>query len=723
MRLTLRTLLAWLDGVLPDAERDELGGKVAASPVAAKLVERISAAVESSGLPAPAGAEPPDDPNAVAEFLDNVLPAEQLEPFERACLESQEHLSEVAACHRLLAEAARDARLTGPPAGDERRRLIRAVAEAMSREPEQPAGSEPAAEAEGIPMPPEPFPDLKPTTKLAAGRERASAWAWLSAVAAIALLVVLGALLARTIWPPSRSPNQQQEEVAGVAPGPVAEPAGSDAHDAQQPQSAPPHTVVEPIEPDAESPPPVAALPTTPAPPLAPEDAVPLPVMEDTASASEESDGDGAAGALIPPAHPVADAALRADPATETEPSDSAPAGRVAAGDPILRIVTRDDAPGWQPAVAGDFLAANEEVLVPAFCYPVLERGDLKIRLQPGTRATIITDDDAAPRVEIVFGRGVVWTDAARPVAVAVSAAGLSGVATVGPRQPVGITVQLSHTPGDDPAVVASGQQAMVYATGGIEWRQTEADGSPLVEPLAGIAPTQPLPPAGSFVWMSSDPGAARLEAGGSPPEWLRQQAPVGRMDRGARDAVVRCLQDSNAEKPIIDALRALAADRRAENRMAAVITLALVGEYDDLISLLCEDAEPVALREAQWNRLVAETIPLALGRGVNSSLRLRQAFVARTPAGRGEEVFRLACGFPTTDLARGGGEALVAALEDPLLIIRRFALANLHRLMPDDREPSGNYRPDRSASLNEKGVAWWRRRVEALRDSAVQVP
>ena len=45
MRLTLRTLLAWIDGILPAAEHDELGGKVALSPVAPKLVERISLAI------------------------------------------------------------------------------------------------------------------------------------------------------------------------------------------------------------------------------------------------------------------------------------------------------------------------------------------------------------------------------------------------------------------------------------------------------------------------------------------------------------------------------------------------------------------------------------------------------------------------------------------------------------------------------------------------------
>ena len=38
MRLTLRTLLAWIDGLLPDIDRDELAAKIAVSPVAPRLV-------------------------------------------------------------------------------------------------------------------------------------------------------------------------------------------------------------------------------------------------------------------------------------------------------------------------------------------------------------------------------------------------------------------------------------------------------------------------------------------------------------------------------------------------------------------------------------------------------------------------------------------------------------------------------------------------------------
>jgi hypothetical protein len=132
-------------------------------------------------------------------------------------------------------------------------------------------------------------------------------------------------------------------------------------------------------------------------------------------------------------------------------------------------------------------------------------------------------------------------------------------------------------------------------------------------------------------------------------------------------------------------------------------------------VRLLCLEEDSLPLRDAQWRALVAETIPLALGRGVNAAERLRQAFLASGPAGRGEELFQLACGFSATEWAAGDARALVVALEDPLLAVRRFAWAALLPLAAGEPEAGIVYRPDRAAGQNQQGIGWWRAKVKTL--------
>lgn len=104
MRLTLRTLLAYLDDILEPADARELGEKIHESPLATTLVNKIQDVVRRRRVGAPhvsgPGSDP--DPNIVAEYLDNTLPPQVISELERMCLESDQHLAEVAACHQIL---------------------------------------------------------------------------------------------------------------------------------------------------------------------------------------------------------------------------------------------------------------------------------------------------------------------------------------------------------------------------------------------------------------------------------------------------------------------------------------------------------------------------------------------------------------------------------------------------------------------------------------------
>ncbi len=104
MRLTLRTLLAYLDNTLDPEAAEVLRSKLSESGFATQLVQRIREALASGTLaaPSPQAVGPVEEANVISEYLDSTLPAEQVAEIERACLESDPHLAEAAACHQIL---------------------------------------------------------------------------------------------------------------------------------------------------------------------------------------------------------------------------------------------------------------------------------------------------------------------------------------------------------------------------------------------------------------------------------------------------------------------------------------------------------------------------------------------------------------------------------------------------------------------------------------------
>ncbi|HAY82717.1 MAG TPA: hypothetical protein DCY79_23150 [Planctomycetaceae bacterium] len=111
MRLTLRTMLAYLDDVLSPQDATALGDKIKQSEYATKLSRHIRSSIRESKVGAPAlSGKGTIDANAVAEYLDSALPSDQIEGYETLCLPpseelertANEHMAETAACHQIL---------------------------------------------------------------------------------------------------------------------------------------------------------------------------------------------------------------------------------------------------------------------------------------------------------------------------------------------------------------------------------------------------------------------------------------------------------------------------------------------------------------------------------------------------------------------------------------------------------------------------------------------
>ena len=105
MRLTLRTLLSYRDGVLPTKAHEELGLKFRDSQTARNLASRIDyAQANPKALAIELGEiEQTCAPNEVSEFLDGAMSLDRVYAMERKCISSSAMLAELACVHSVLA--------------------------------------------------------------------------------------------------------------------------------------------------------------------------------------------------------------------------------------------------------------------------------------------------------------------------------------------------------------------------------------------------------------------------------------------------------------------------------------------------------------------------------------------------------------------------------------------------------------------------------------------
>jgi len=708
MRLTLRTMLAYLDDILEPDDTEDIGKKIEESEFASNLVHRTRDSMRRLrlGVPAVFGRGLAEDPNSVAEYLDNTLSAERVGEFEKICLESDVHLAEVASCHQILTL------VLGEPAEiDPRsRQRMYGLAAHVDAPPVQTDSLKPEVAARALATPPPTSRRVKPEVPEYLRESRSRFWP-VAAMVAVAALVTLAGLVVL-------DPLEIRERLLAGGQA-VEEPAAEST-------AAPPadtSTATAPAAPDqataddaatAAPPPAENAAPSTdsePAPPVDnPEAALPLP----------EGDAPGPAAEAATPEDPAAEPATPAADAAAPEPNAELPASEAATpdaempleGDAAAAPSSENDAPSGaaddEPAPSLGRFTSKKEVLLRydadsgqwlrlAAMSP-LSKGDQLLSLplfRPMlTLSTSLTmQAEGAAKVDLIG-----WSDAQSPVVSieygrwimsTVGKADNSLVLKFGDQQ-----IQLTFIDGDaqlaldvhrvlpagaDPEASPVELAVDLYATSG-SLRVREGDKT--------LELTTP-----QHVALGTVSAAPAVE--GEFPKWVSSEA-LTDLERSSMTKVEPLLP---SEKPVDVALRELALSRQREVRALAIRSLATLGDFE-----ACVDSLNDPQAKSFWPNAMEE-LRAAVARSPETAAKVRVTFEKRRSADA-PHLFRMLWGYSVNDLKSGADRDLVDALDNASLDMRVMSFLNLLSIVGPGTH---GYRPEDTVAKRQRAYNAWK--------------
>ena len=738
MRLTLRTLLAYVDDQLNPSEAKEIGTKLQEAPAARQLAERIKEVIRRRRLGVPgdpaaggdgqaAAAGAVLDPNETAAYLDNALPPERVLAVEQVCLADDAHLAEVAAGHQILTQVLSEpaavppglaARLVGlaPAAehGEAAARPPRPAHQSMPRLAATPAPAGRPADAGFDASLPE---HLRRATR--------RGWGWLPYAAAAALLIGWVGLLAMdgdlfgglAGGGDAVDPNASGLAPAAVVAGEAAREAEAAAEEEAEAEAARVAAADE-----AEAARLADTLPVDPAPPeaVSPE-AGALEVGGPEAGASGEP---GAPDAGMPAGEAVASAASDG-PAADAPAEAGADAEPAAPAAPPAAALTLEAGRGLFAfdRDRGGFFAVEEGAAVPVgtpLVVPDPLRATLaaagvpvRIELLGGTRAvfaparTVTPAGAAAVSLAVVDGRvlltrtGPGSDEPGGDGTVAVSAGGAEWLLTpepgataavaVEPRRPRGAGADLAGSPGRAAAAAVGGAVAAVDLAPGSSGETVE---------LSAGTTAALVTDAGRLAAPGAAAGAAAGLFAGGVPGWAGGAAP-SEADRLLADQFAAALAPG---QPLEFALPALVEDPREIPARQAAAALALVGRAGDLARTLKVTPHPSVVTVA------ADGLRALLGRSPEGDADVNAALDREFPPEARVALGRLLDRLSDAEARDPEVSAeVVDALDSPELAVRTLAIAELERLTGVTK----NYRPLDSPSQRQSAAKRWRRELD----------
>lgn len=755
MRLTLLTLLAYLDNDnhLSPEDAQALKEKIEKSDFASGLVMRIKSISRKLRMSAPKveGKGLGRDANTVATYLEGDLPPERLGEFERLCLESDVHLSEVAACHQILSMVlSKPAQV--PPAIREKMYALASQADAARLEsPNRIDGSHAAdGHPAAPPLPPKPSSAASSASILAVPSDNGKALAepvappvaktpqvpdylragqgiqgWQIGLAAAAVfLLVLGALWAMGPFdrthPLAKMLGMGPATDVAVVPEPQPMPPqpGPPPPAPVPPQPMPPVPVPVPVPMDpfvpAPMPIPPVALPVDPVPvDPAPVEPMPKPPVPGEPAPGERpavppplplppmENPEGVKPIEPKPIGPIASLPIPPPPVPMPGPMPISPLdmfdmGRYTSDEQVItRLVTdpKTKMPLWYRLAPRSLLVAGERLVVLPTYRPQLS-------LASGIQATFAGESAfrmerppqaGAAKMSVEYGRLTLASIGAAGGQVELDLAGIKGTVTLADADAaVAIDVRRFLPPGtaaEDPNAEVI-RVVDLFATGGrVVWQPVEEQGIEI-----------PVKHVVTYV-------AEELPRSGGPyenPAWMDA--------KNLPDIERRASLDMEAELPLdksLDiALAEHAGGRRVEVRSLAARSLAALDQYEAILEELND-----ARQYSYWGADI-DSLRTSIARSSDSAAKLLATLQTKRPQ-NARTIYDMLLGANDEQLASGSAAQMVKALESNEIDVRVVALDSLRRV-------TGlmlMYRPEKPLASNATSIQKWK---DKLKDNLV---
>ena len=700
MRLTLRNMLAQMDGILEPDDAQDIAKKIEESSFAANLLHRIRDVARRIRLAAPALNErgPNLDPNTVAEYLDHVLPDDRVPDFENVCLKSDMHLAEVASCHQVLTL------VLGEPAefAPESRQRMYQIPQVLSARQgaegkvalpdELRAGAAPsvlpatqaAAEAPALPpvesSRPSGVPDYLRDPP--ARRRVMPTIIGLALILLVAFVVLLatgqfepGRPLGRLLGMKAADATSENDNTSGKAEAgtKVEQPTGIGG----------PEKIVPPPEEPAPLPPKTTAADMPPS-----EAPSPLPAkLADAANTVPPKEVPKPDEAPVPVEPVPATGDSPAKPSEPVPPKDQPPAlpvGRLVSDNQVL-LRFDPKAATWERVKSKGVLGPQAALLVlPTYRPEISLVSGVTVR-QMGAAGAQLIDDGKVSGLQVLFGRFVLIPPAKPGTQVRLVVGAHTGTITFAQAESTAaVEVTLLRPPGTNPETQPSTLSAVLFATSGeISW---EENGRPAVRMTAT-----------SRLALNGQPPATPTPA--EAPRWIVADS-INVLDEQASRVIEQSLQ---GDRPPVQTLLELTEHRKREVRWLATRCLVYLGHIDALVSAL-----NVTDLKADWPEYISK-LTEAVALSPQSAAAVRLTF-ERHYGAAGADLYRMLWGYSQEDLTAGEAARLVNFLEHDNLAFRVLAFNNL-------RDITGHgltYRPEYPPTQRRQLVQRWKEKLDA---------